>query len=44
MAWLGLLALMLIVSAVPGISMYVEHMRTAPAADPREGDSPRKPI
>jgi hypothetical protein len=28
MVWLGLLALMLIVSAAPGISMYVEHLRT----------------
>jgi hypothetical protein len=30
MVWLGLLALMLIVSAAPGISMYLEHLRAAP--------------
>ena len=41
MAWLGLLALMLVVSAVPGISMYLEHVRTVPPADPAEGESPR---
>lgn len=28
MAWLALLVLMLIVSAAPGISIYLEHVRT----------------
>lgn len=41
MAWLGLLALMLVVSAAPGISVYLEHVRTAPGADAIDGDSPR---
>ncbi len=32
MAWLGLLALMLLISAAPGISVYVEYRRSATAA------------
>lgn len=30
MVWLGFLALMLLVAAAPGISMYVEHLRAVP--------------
>lgn len=41
MAWLGLLALMLLVSAAPGISMYLEHMRAAATAEPTDGETPR---
>ncbi len=29
MAWIGLLALMLLISAAPGISAYVEYRRAA---------------
>ena len=36
MVWLGLLALMLIVAATPGISIYLEHLRAAP---PEASDS-----
>jgi hypothetical protein len=36
MAWLGLLALMLLISAAPGISLYLDHLR-AVAAEPVEG-------
>ena len=32
MAWLGLLALMLLISAAPGILAYVEYRRTTTAA------------
>lgn len=40
MVWLGFLALMLLVSAAPGISLYLEHLR-APAQEPSDplGDS-----
>jgi hypothetical protein len=41
MAWLGLLALMLLVAAAPGISMYVEHLRAAPAPEAGDGETPR---
>lgn len=44
MAWLGLLALMLLVSAAPGILMYLEHMRAATAPEPVEGESPRQAV
>jgi len=30
MVWLGLLALMLVVAAAPGIAIYIEHLRAAP--------------
>ena len=36
MVWLGLLALMLVVAAAPGISIYLEHLRAVP---PEVGDS-----
>lgn len=36
MAWLGLLALMLIIAAAPGVSIYMEYLRTA-AAEPADG-------
>lgn len=41
MAWLGLLALMLLVSAAPGISVLLEHMRATPGAEAGDGDTPR---
>lgn len=43
MAWLALLALMLLISAAPGISIYLEHLRAAPA-EPAEaiGDGPQR--
>lgn len=41
MAWIGLLALMLLVSAAPGIAMYLEHLRAATASEVAESDSPR---
>lgn len=31
MGWLGLLVLMLAVAAAPGVSIYLEHLRAAPA-------------
>lgn len=40
MAWLALLALMLLVSAVPGIAMLLEHLRAAAAHKAADGDSP----
>lgn len=40
MAWLGLLALMLLVSAVPGIAMLLEHLRAAAAREAGDGDNP----
>ena len=40
MAWLGLLALMMLVAAAPGISMAVEHMRAARAPEPGDGETP----
>ncbi|MCS6879717.1 MAG: hypothetical protein RMK84_16850 [Oscillochloridaceae bacterium] len=33
MAWLALLALMLMVAAIPGIALYLENLRSS-AADP----------
>lgn len=33
MAWLALLALMIMVAAIPGVSLYLEHLRSS-AADP----------
>lgn len=36
MAWLALLALMLIVAAAPGVSLYLEHLRAA-ASESNEG-------
>jgi hypothetical protein len=41
MAWLGLLALMLLVAAAPALSMAIEHMRATPAPEPADGESPR---
>lgn len=29
MAWIGLLALMLLIAAAPGVSIFVEHLRAA---------------
>ncbi|MFV9504605.1 MAG: hypothetical protein AB4911_08565 [Oscillochloridaceae bacterium umkhey_bin13] len=34
MAWIGLLALMLMVAAAPGIVIYLEHLRTSPVVAP----------
>lgn len=42
MAWLALLALMLLVAAAPGISMALEHMRAAPAPEPADSETPRQ--
>lgn len=42
MAWLALLALMVIVAAAPGISMYVEYLRR-PSPDTGEALSERGP-
>lgn len=41
MAWIGLLGLMLLVAAAPGISMYLEHLRAAAAPETGDGESPR---
>lgn len=42
MVWLGLLLLMLLVAAVPGISMYVEHLRRVATIDAEQiGDGQR---
>jgi hypothetical protein len=43
MAWLALLALMLIVAAVPGISMYFEH-RHAPRPEASESVGDGSPV
>jgi hypothetical protein len=43
MVWVGLLLLMLVVAAAPGISIYVEHLRddAAETAEPRaDGQQP----
>lgn len=41
MGWLALLVLMLVVSAAPGVSIYLEHLRAA-AVEPADsvGDGP----
>jgi hypothetical protein len=44
MAWLALLALMLLVSAAPGISMYVEHLRATTSAEVGDGESPHRVV
>lgn len=36
MGWLVLLLLMLLVSAAPGVSIYLEHLRAAPV-EPGDG-------
>ncbi len=43
MVWLGLLALMLVVAAAPGIAIYIEHLRAAPpeAADTMSDNTQR---
>lgn len=42
MAWLALLALMLIVAAAPGVSLYIEYLRAAEPVD-SVTDSPQTP-
>ncbi len=44
MAWLGLLALMLLVAAAPGISMVLEHLRATRAPEPGDGETPRQTV
>jgi hypothetical protein len=43
MAWIGLLALMLLIAAAPGVSIFVEHLRAA-RGEPAEsaGDSTQR--
>lgn len=39
MAWIGLLGLMLIVAATPGISMYLEYLRASPTPEANDGET-----
>lgn len=41
MAWLSLLALMLLVAAAPGISIYLEHLQKVPAPEASDSETPQ---